>query len=60
MAFQLAHGYLVSGAVGRGDKVGHGFSLREVHLAVEVGSLGKLAGFSHAAAVFDKEFQYLI
>ena len=40
-----------------GNEVGHGLSLREVHLAVEEGALGELPGASQTAASLDEELQ---
>ena len=56
---QLAHGHAVCGLVGGSDEIGYGFSLREVHLAVQVGAAGVFAGLGLAASVVDEELQHL-
>ena len=60
MTAQLTQSHLMGGLVGRGDEVGHGFGLREVHLAVQIGAHGELARAGHSAAVGNEQFQYLI
>ena len=51
VSLQLAECHVVSGLVGRADEVSHGFSLREVHLAVEEGTLSELTRSGSRAAV---------
>ena len=59
-ASELAHGHLVGSFVGRGYQVGNGFSLREVHLAVQVSAHGVFARLGHAATVLYQQLQDLI
>ena len=53
----LRHRHTMAGSVGGGDKVGHGFGLREVHLAIEESTLGELARACHLASFVQKELQ---
>ena len=48
------------GGRGRGDEVGHGFGLAEVHLAIKEGTLGVLARCGKAASAIDEQAQGLL
>ena len=56
---QLTQRHLMSGLIGRSNQVGHSLSLREVHLTVEIGTLGKFTRKSHTASVLNQQFQHL-
>ena len=59
MALQLAERHLVGCRVGRGDEISYGFCLREVHLAVEIGTTGVFARFCLATSdVYKRQVLY--
>ena len=60
MTAQLTHSHLVGGTVVGGNEVGYSFGLREVHLTVEIGTLGELAWKGHPAAILYEQFKYLV
>ena len=55
-SLHLLHGNFVGGGVSGGDEVGYGFCLAEIHLAVEVCTLGVFAWLGHRAAMLEEEF----
>ena len=56
----LVHGHAVGGGRGRGDEVGHGFGLAQVHLSVEEGALGVFARPCGAAPLADEQLHHLL
>ena len=60
MTLQLAERHLVCCLVGRGDEISYGFCLREVHLAVEIGTTGVFAGFCLATSYLRKAMENLL
>ena len=50
----------MGGLISRGYQIGHSLGLSEIHLAIEVGTLGKFARVRHATAVLDELLQHLI
>ena len=56
----LAHRQTVGGHIGGCDKVGHGFSLTQVHFAIEEGAFGELAGLGIETAVVEQQLHDLL
>jgi hypothetical protein len=59
-ATHLVDGHTVRGPALRGDEVGHGLGLREVHLAGGKGALGELAPSGGTAAGIDEGDHHLL
>ena len=57
-AAHLVHRHAVGGCGRRGDEVGHGFGLAEVHLSVEKGALGVFARCGQGAACVQEFLQH--
>lgn len=57
VSFHLAGGQAVGGTGVRGDDIGDGFGLGEVHAAVGEGTAREFAGFGESAAVVAEELQ---
>ena len=53
----MVHGQAVCRTALRGNQVGYGLGLRQVHLAIQKGALCKFAGSSHAATLRQQQLQ---
>ena len=60
VALELAHSHIVRSLIGRADKVGNGFCLREVHLAIKESTLRELARSGWHAAILGKQEHNLL
>ena len=60
VAAHLVHGHAVVGRGGRGDEVGHGFGLAEVHFPVEESPLRELPGACRFAALRQEQFHHAV
>ena len=54
IASHLTHGHMVRCLTSRSNKVGNGFCLTKVHLAVEESPLGVFSWKCHPTPVFDE------
>ena len=60
VTLELAHSHIVRSLVGRTDEVGYSLCLRQVHLAIEEGTLRKLARSGWHATILGKQEHNLL